>query len=223
MSTTPLLNIWLEPAATRQAERWAQHQVTEQHYLHAPVDARCRPLIYLVMVDGVRSGCLIYGRPEATRCYTGKLTYGSTEDVQAGRARYDRWEVLNLARVWLDSEVQRGGWRYVPKLASAVIRMSLARVSYDYLSQYPPVDCTYPYQIRCVLSYCDTSKHSGWIYLASRFKLARTNERGIQTYMKPIGALTPEQDVDIRRRAQLAPRSQRIRAGRLVQQLELAL
>jgi hypothetical protein len=209
--------------ADRAGVAWAQRQVTKHHYLHAPVDVRCRPLVYLVIVDGKRSGCLMYGRPESTACYdkNSKLTYGSSDDVQAGKARYDRWELLNLARVWLRPSVQRDGWRYVPKLASQVIKMSLARVSYDYLSTYAPVDCAY--QIRCVLSYCDTSKHSGWIYLASRFKLARTNERGIQTYMKPIGALAPEQDADIRRRAQLAPRSQRIRAERAVLQLELAL
>jgi hypothetical protein len=214
--------------ADRAGVAWAQRQVTKHHYLHAPVDVRCRPLAYLVMVDGKRSGCLIYGRPESTACYdeNSKLTYGSSDDVQAGKARYDRWELLNLARVWLRPSVQRGGWRYVPKLASAVIRMSLARVSYDYLCTYAPVDCTYPYQIRCVLSYCDTAKHSGWIYLASRFKLARTNERGIQTYMKPIAPLTPEQDATVRRRSEQDARAQRIRAERLPPQsaqLELAL
>lgn len=200
---------------------WAQRQVTQHHYLHAPVDPRSRPFVYLVHVDGRLSGCLIFGRPESTRCYQGKLTYGSQADVAADRARYDRWEVLNLARVWLRPSVQRGGWRYVPKLASAVIGQALSRISYDYLLAHPPVDCAYPYQIRCVLSYCDTSKHNGWIYMASRFKLARTNERGIQTYMKPIAPLSTEQDSDIRRRSELSHRSQRIRAQRA--QLELGI
>lgn len=207
--------------ADRAGADWAQRQVTKYHYLHAPVDPRSRPFVYLVQVDGRLSGCLIFGRPESTRCYQGKLTYGSLDDVAVGIARYDRWEVLNLARVWLRPSVQRGGWRHTPKLASAVIRQALTQVSYDYLKAYPPVDCDYPYQIRCVLSYCDTSKHSGWIYLASRFKLARTNERGIQTYMKTIAPLSAQQNADIRRRSELSQRSIRIRARR--SQLELGL
>lgn len=204
---------------------WAQAQVKEHHYLHAQVDPRCRPFAYLVEVNGVKVGCLIFGRPEATRCYTGKLTYGSTQDVLNGRARFDRWEVLNLARVWLAPLIQKGGSHYIPKCASFVIRSALQWVGYDYLLAHPPVDCNYPYQIRCVMSYCDTRKHTGWIYLASRFKLALTNRKGIQTYMKPICGLSAEEDARIRSLAEMSARSKRIRMERRVmgQQLEIGL
>lgn len=81
--------------------RWAQAAVTQHHYRHAPVDVRGRLLAYLVRhpasADPV--GCLIFSRPEATRCYSGGLAYGSQADVTSGRARYDRWEVINLTRV----------------------------------------------------------------------------------------------------------------------------
>jgi hypothetical protein len=35
----PIQNIWLDLATTRQAERWAQARIAEEHYLHAPLDA----------------------------------------------------------------------------------------------------------------------------------------------------------------------------------------
>lgn len=213
---------------------WAQRQVTAHHYLHAPVDPRCSPLAYLVQLEHPamlpqRVGCLIFGRPEATRCYDGGLTYGSLADVQAGLAAYDRWEVVNLARVWFNPVVQPGGALYGPDnglpgytdrrgvwrstLASTVIQHALARVGYDYLAARPPVDCAYPYQVRAVLSYCDTSKHKGTIYRAAGFQLARTNARGIETWYTPaVAPLSTEQDRAVRQLAERSPRSQRIRA-----------
>lgn len=221
---------------------WAQRQVTAHHYLQAPVDPRCSPVAYLVQLEHPailpqRVGCLIFGRPEATRCYQGGLTYGSLADVQAGRAQYDRWEVLNLARVWLSPNVQEGGtwcrpslipgytdrrglWRSV--LASTVIRHALARVGNDYLTARPPVDCGFPYQVRVVLSYCDTRKHRGVIYRAAGFQLARTNAHGIETCVtSAVAPLSAEQDRTVRELAERSPRSQRIRATR--QQERMAL
>lgn len=211
---------------------WAQRQVTAHHYLHAPVDPRCSPVAYIVTLahSGMRVGCLIFGRPEATRCYYSGLTYGSLADVQTGRAQYDRWEVLNLARVWLSPLVQEGGiWcrrGFVPgytdrrgvwrsALASTVIRHALARVGYDYLAARPPVDCSFPYQVRAVLSYCDTRRHKGTIYRAAGFQLARTNAQGIETWAtSAVAPLSAEQDRTVRELAEHSPRSQRIRGRR---------
>lgn len=227
---------------------WAQQQVTAHHYLHAPVDPRCSPLAYMVKYHytygahaaaGPRAiGCLIFGRPEATRCYDGALTYGSLADVQARRAEYDRWEVLNLARVWFNSVVQPGGLLHGPEhgipgytdrrgvwrstLVSWTIGQALARIGLDYLTARPPVDCQYPYQVRAVLSYCDTRLHKGTIYRAAGFTLARTNERGIQTWYTPaVAPLTAEQDAQVRQLAERSPRSQRIRAARMQERMAL--
>ncbi len=204
----------ISPSLRSDGLGWAQRIVTDHHYLHSPVDQRCRPLAYLVELNGERVGCLIFGRPQATRCYVGKLTYGSFDDVKSGRAQNDRWEILNLARVWLDPRIQKGGSDYIHHAASTVIRQALSVVGYDYLLAYPPVDCAYPYQIRVIMSYCDTRKHNGWIYLASRFKLAWTNSDGIQTYMKRTRALTVEQDAKIRTKSERDKRSLRIRSER---------
>lgn len=228
--------------ADRAGADWAQRQVAEHHYLRAPVDPRCRPLVYTVelhhpQILPERIGCLIFGRPESTRCYQGKLTYGSQADIIACRAQFDRWEVLNLARVWLSPLVQEGGqwcrpsllpgyidrrglWRST--LASTVIGQALARVGYDYLATHPPVDCAYPFQILACLSYCDRRLHRGTIYRAAGFQLARTNERQIETwYTTAVAPLSLEQDADIHRMAEVSQRSQRIRGQRA--QMELGL
>lgn len=223
------MTITLAPDFTGHWARWAQRQVTAHHYLHKPVDVRSRPFIYTVTIASrsLPVGCLIFGRPEATRCYQGALTYGSIEDVQGGRACYDRWSVLNLARVWLDPAVQPGGnlhgpdhlpgytdrrgvWRST--LASTIIRQALAVVGFDYLRAHPPVDCTYPYQISAVLSYCDLNHHKGTIYRAAGFTLARRNERRIETwYTVDVAPLSAAEDAAIRRLTEQSPRSQRIR------------
>lgn len=230
-----------------QGLRWAQRMVSEHHYLRRPVDPRCRPMAYLVehqatwgadAAAGPRvAGILIFGRPESTKCYDGALTYGSLDDVHTGRARFDRWEVLNLARIWVHPHYQRGGIYYHPTelpgfvdrcgawrstLISTLLDNVLYRVGYDYLMQHPPVDCSQPYAIRCVLSYCDRSTHRGAVYRAAGWNLARTNERGIETWFTDdLGTLTPYLDAEVREAAEHSPRSLRIRARRA--QLELPL
>lgn len=213
---------------------WAQRVVAEYHYLHSPVDPRCSPLAYLVRIEEPAVdraiGCLIFGRPEATRCYDGLLTYGSLKDVQASRCQYDRWEVLNLARVYLLPAVQLGGQFYGPEwlpgytdrrgdwrstLASHVLGLALARVGYDYLSRRVPCFPDEPYEIRAVLSYCDTNLHKGTIYRAAGFRLARTNERGIETWCSTdVAPLTSYQHDQIRKLAGQSYRSRRQRARR---------
>lgn len=215
----------------------AQSTVKEFHYLRAPVDARCSPVAYEVILDEIerdyqsRIGVLIFGRPEATRCYSGALTYGSLADVQSGRATFDRWEVLNLARVWLHPRVQSGGDLYRPELlpgyidrrgvwrstlASAVVRLALGSIGYDYLSKRPPCFPDEPYELRAVLSYCDTSKHKGTLYRAAGFQLARTNERGIETYVTTdVAPLTSYQHDMVRKASDRSPRAQRLRGQRM--------
>ncbi len=136
---------------------WCQAMVTRHHYLHSPVDSRCSPVAYLVRLEARdvdrAIGCLIFGRPEATRCYDGPLTYGSRKDVESGRCQFDRWELLNLARVWLHPSAQKGGELfergYIPlfvdrkniprsTLASTIIREALSIVGFDYLCSRPP-------------------------------------------------------------------------------------
>jgi hypothetical protein len=70
--------------ADRYGLRWAQEQVIHHHYLHTPVDVRCSPLVYLITLFDKQVGCLIFGKPEATRV---NGWYGSVEDVRTGKCR----------------------------------------------------------------------------------------------------------------------------------------
>lgn len=216
--------------------QWAQMEVAQHHYLHRPVDSRCSVEGYAVHVAGIgRIGCLLFGRPEATRC---RDWYGSVDDVLGQRTEVTRWQVLNLARVWLDPRVQRGGIWYGPQwlpgyvdrrgewrstLASEAIRQALARVGFDYLMRRPPCFLDEPYEIRWCLSYCDTSRHRGTIYRAAGFERYSVNSRGIETWRIRLPALTPEQDAAVRARAGQHPRSRRYRAARAVQAEQLKL
>lgn len=207
--------------------RWAQDTVTAWHYLRAPVDPRCSVEGYAVEVGDLgRVGLFLFGRPEATRCAD---WYGGVDDVTAGRCEVTRWQVLNLARVWFDPRVQAGGqwhsaahlpgftdrrgvWRST--LASEAIRQACQYVGFDYLLRRPPVFLDEPYEVRYVLSYCDTRLHRGVIYQQSGFELYRTNARGIQTWRVRLPALTPEQDSAVQVASALNARAQRYRARR---------
>lgn len=199
--------------ADRAGLQWAQEQVTLHHYLHRPVDARCSILAYLVMFGGERVGCLMFGRPEAQRC-TG--WYGSVEDAQGGRCPLTRWQVLNLARVWLHPSIQFGGMQYIPNAASMVISQSLRRVPFDYLAARPPCFLDEPYEIRECLSYCDSRIHTGALYRAANFTLVRENTHGIQTYSHPLRHLTRAERAQIIHISQTNERSRRYRAMRAV-------
>ncbi len=197
-----------------------------------PASADLLPWARSSVITGHPVGCLWFGRPEATCCYTGGLTFGSLADVKAKRAIYDRWEILNLSRVWLSPTVQPSGQFYSPDrlpgyidrkgkfrstLASDAIRAALRQIGFDYLSARPPCFVDEPYQIRAVLSYCNTHLHRGVIYRAAGFKLARCNKAGIETWWTDaVSPLSPSGDLGIRSLAAVNPRSVRIRERRAV-------
>ena len=218
--------ITLSPA-DREGIRWAVEQVVENHYLHTAPDPRSRPFVYLVSLGGRPVGCLFFGRTQAPRCFRGSLTYGGAEDIRAGRAAFDRWEILDLSRVWFTPDVQVGGRWYTPDhlpgfvdrrgtfrstVASTVIGMALARVGADYLLARPPVWVDSPYAIRVVSSYCDTRVHRGVIYRAAGFRLSKPNDGPVETWWTDgVGALTDSQHRAVREASELNPRSRRVR------------
>ncbi len=223
--------------------RWAQAQVARHHYLQAPVDVRCRPLAYLIRLFDRPVGCLIFGRPEATKVLG---WYGSVEETLTGVCPLSRWQILNLARVYLDPCIQRGGafahpdglvgpsilpgfydrqHRWKSTCASYVIELALARVSFDFLYHRPPVFLDQPYEIVHIISYCNAKLHKGTIYRAAHFERVRVNAQGIETYRRAAQPLTPEEHAIIALRSQEDQRARRLRslAGvRHIQQLPLA-
>ena len=183
--------------------------IEDGHYLHTMPDPRTSYEAYKVLLGANEAGALVFGRPEATRCAD---WYGAVADVKAGRCEVTRWQVLNLARVWLYPKYQVGGECFGPErvpgyldrrgqfrstLASAALSEAVRVIGFEYLRQRPPCFLDEPYEIRWLLSYCDTRLHRGTIYQAAGFELYRTNERGIQTWRKRLPALTRPQHVAV--------------------------
>lgn len=189
---------------------WAQAQLTQFHYLHHPVDVRCSPVAYLVLdQDARRMGCLIFGRPQASRVGG---WYGSVEVQRADRCPLTFWQIVNLARVWLDPVVQHGGACYVPNAATHIMAQALRRIGYDYLMHHPPCFLNEAYEIRECLSYNDLTHHQGTLYRVANFRLVRENARGIQTYAIPLRHMTHAERHAIEKRADESLRSRRYRS-----------
>lgn len=214
---------WLDVAGLR----WAQRLVSERHYLRCPVDPRCCPQGYAVLVAGERAGVLLFGRPESTIC---RPWYGSLAEVASGRVACSRWQVINLARVYLLPEYQMGGrycrgdivpgfmdrqWRWHSRLASHALGLALDRIVLDYLLARPPCFLEEPYSLGWCLSYQESTIHKGTLYAASGFERYRENARGLVTWRKPLRALTPAEDARVRQVATEHPRSRRYRASRV--------
>ncbi|MGE0278144.1 MAG: hypothetical protein AB7R40_22340 [Nitrospiraceae bacterium] len=218
-----------------------QETVTKHHYLHRPVDGRCSVEAYSILLvtepgsfDYTQViGLLMFGRPEATRCGS---WYGSVQDVDSGACEVTRWQVLNLARVWLDPEVQQGGdlhkshllpgytdrcgiWRST--LASTAITLAAQRVGYEYLLRRPPCFLDEPYEIRYLMSYCDRSQHKGTIYRESGFELYRTNDRQIETWRLRLPVLMPMQDRVVQEVSRKNPRAIQYRSQRRQDAMQL--
>lgn len=221
--------IALEPATGTEYFR-CREMLMRHHYLRTFPDPRGMPLTYSVRLNGEWVGSIVFCRPEASRNFQGPFTYGGKADLESGKAKFDRWEVLNLARVWLDPDVQVGGRLYsadhLPgftdrkgnfrsSFASTVIRLGIMNVRYDYLMLYPPCWVEEPYQIRVILSYCDTRVHRGVVYRASGFQLALTNKNKIETWWtEDVPPLDQERDEAIRRVSKFDARSASKRAAR---------
>jgi hypothetical protein len=207
---------------------WAQRMVTAHHYRRSPVLGRACPEAWGVYIPDFEQpvGCLIVGRPQATKCLP---WYGSLSDIADGRCEESRWGIANLARVWLAPDVQVGGVNYerflLPgytdrrgvwrsTLASEALRRLAARVGFEYLLARPPVYLDEPYEVRWLASYCQSNLHRGVIYQAAGFHLFRTNPDGLQTWRLELPRLTAEQHTAIAAASEACLRARRFRNER---------
>ncbi len=192
--------------------RRAQQLVTTAHYLRRPVDPRCRPLAYLVVLhDEYVVGCLIVGRLQSTRCGG---WYGTLDDVARGWARLSYGETLGLLRVYLDPSVQQGGASDVPNAATWAVGQVCRRAPLDYLLACPPVDVTQPYLLRDLVSYSNPRLHQGTLYRAAGFRLERMNDDGLLTWVRPLRGLQPLVRRQVRVASARDERARRLRSRR---------
>jgi len=201
----------LRVAASDDDMAYARHHWEHDHYLHRFPDPRSRPLVYVVTRQGEPVGALGVNRPEAS---TTRPLFGSLADLAAGLVARSYWSVVNLCRVWLSPDIQRGGRWYRPNAATWAIGQVRRRCTLDYLLAHPPVDCAWPYALDLMISYCDPAHHQGTIYRAAGFTLARTNTRGLQTWTCPLPALRTIDDARVRAVSVRDPRAQAHRARR---------
>jgi hypothetical protein len=215
----------------------ARAAIVAGHYLRRFPDPRTSCETYAVKLADPAYGPLGYvtvGRPEAQRCGT---WYGSVADVADGRCEVTRWQILNLSRMWLHPAVQRGGsfhrpdrvpgyvdrhGNFVSTLASQTLAEVAADVRLQYLLARPPCFLEEPYDLRYLLSYCDTSRHRGTIYQAAGFELYRRGggpSRTIDTYRLPLAALTLVERQQVEAASERCPRAQRYRAALLTKEV----
>lgn len=213
---------------------WAERMLLTNHYLHTVPDPRTSYEVYTI---GLRmdvgtgpyyatAGVMVFGRPEATRCQD---WYGGVDDVRDGRCEVTRWQVLNLARVWIDPVFQAGGEGckpgYLPgfvdrkgifhsTLASEAIAAAVRVIGKDYLLRRPPVFLDEPFELRWLLSYCDPRYHKGTIYQASGFELYRVNAMGMQTWRKRLPGLNEAERREVVAASRVDRRAQQYRAKR---------
>lgn len=209
-----------------------KQSIREGHYLHKMPDPRTSYEMYAICSDVFEIfGFMVFGRPQNCRC---KNWFGKLEDWQSGHCEITNWQVLNLARVWIKPEAQKGGKycspRFVPgfidrrgdfqsTLASEAIGAAVRMIGEDYLVHRPPVNLAEPYEIRWLLSHCDTRFHRGTIYQASGFELFKTNAEGIQTWRIRLPWLSQASDERVQEAARRNKRSLRFWAKRAQQVL----
>jgi hypothetical protein len=201
--------------------KWAQSQVVKYHYLHKKVIELAMPVAYLLHIPDKDTpvGCLIFSRTQCSKCYQGGLRFGNDYDKSIGKVKYTQWEIINLARVWLDPCLQKDGDHFVYNAASQVVSQSLQTIPLDYLIKYPPINIKEDYKLRVCLSYCDTTKHQGTLYRATGFTLAY-EKKGIQTYMRPLRGLQGHERKMIERASLGSIRAHKIRTARANKDIE---
>ena len=194
------IRLGLQCALTVEERGWVRRMCREEHYLKQEVHGRARPVAYLVLrEEGVvlangtfvahqrnRVGLLVFSRMQSSRC---NGWYGSSQDVACGKAKHTQWEILVLSRCWLDPRIQRNGCWHIPKVASLVIKRSLQTIGYEYLLLRPPAFPERPFEIKEVISYCQSDRYLCMVYWFARFKLVRENATGLRTYMHTLPPL----------------------------------
>jgi len=167
----------------RRLFEWAQETVAERHYLYSKVPHISQPFAYVVQWNELNVGCCIVSGVHQT---VQRGFWGEGELIT-------KWQVGNLARIWLHPAIQRNGWlcksdvvpgfvdrhgEFRSTTATWLIETVIGRIQRDRIALWPPVQLTLPYHIRMVVSYSDPKHHSGLIYRLAGAEPMWTNEQG---------------------------------------------
>lgn len=152
------------------------------HYLRRYPDPRSLPLAYALAIDGsftapngLLNGLLIFKKPQHHK-QRGLFGYPGLPTA---------WQVLDMARVWLNPFWQLKGLN----MFSRIVSLGLRRLQWDWLKHHPPVFPDQPYHITLVISYCELSHHDGTAYRACSFEsLGKTNDGTKEVYCRRLRA-----------------------------------
>jgi hypothetical protein len=141
--------VQLEIAELKEATR----VIVKNHYLHR--GRTMAQLPYWILVDGKRRGVLLFSYPRMSVPFLG----------------YGPMNLLELARLWLDSSVQgmrvldSKGREHSFSVATCAVGRSLRRVRADWHGKYPHLP-----DLLAVVSWADLEHHEGTIYRAANFR-----------------------------------------------------
>ena len=130
------------------------------HYMHRPVHPRSCPFGWRVAYDGHLD------QPDGAP--SGFIIFASIHYVKLRRefgypGLPTKWQVLSLSRLWLHDNLPRNS-------ETVTIAKSLKLVQRRWLEVHPPRFPNEPYHIRKIISYADTTYHSGTVYRAANFR-----------------------------------------------------
>lgn len=182
LSTTPLRHrVALSPAVLKDATAY----IVENHYLHR--GRRLAQVPYWVNLDEARIGVILFALPRLSVTYQG----------------YHPMELLELARLWLEPEVQdrtvesSDGATHVLGVTSCAVAHALRRIRRDWSAKYPHL----PRPHACV-AWADLSLHTGTIYRATNFRRVGTGGgRPPGTWRRPTGGAHLQHTDYLRRKA----------------------
>ncbi|MCT7958836.1 hypothetical protein [Laspinema palackyanum] len=85
--------------------QWAQKLVTENHYLHRPVDRRALPFAYQIALNNKPVGCIIMAIPHWNK----QRDLFTTQErwLKGDRHLLTTWQVLLISRLWIIPELQQ--------------------------------------------------------------------------------------------------------------------
>lgn len=149
--------------------KWAQELVTENHYLHKPVDRRAMPFAYEIALDEKAIGTIIMAIPHWNR----QRDLFTTQDKWIGGEKHlpTAWQVLCISRLWIEPSVQvKQSNGHASNIGSCAIAKMLRRVQRDWIEHHPPVFPELPYHLKLILAHADLGVgHEGIVYSAANF------------------------------------------------------
>ena len=164
------------------------------HYLHKWPDPRSLPFAYHITVDGRKyapdgrlNGLLVLKKPQ----------HHKQRDLFGYDGLPTAWQVLDLARVWINPYWQRKeAGHSLCVFSRAVSRLwqsagkgdwRTSRLQLDWLEHHPPVFPELPYHIRVLISYCQLEHHDGVGYRASGFQsIGLSSDKEKEVYVRPF-------------------------------------